>query len=517
MINCKIAFLLLSIFPFLKSYGMSYEETRQILCLTSNNEVSEIRCGVSHAVPVDLSEVENKSLPLPLHAIGRQGIEISVSCRKSKYKAVNLVGFKAVTDDYGQLKSILEANKGNEIDSLVVVGPMNKDDFKAIWDCAVYGNMQVLNLENATMENNAIPDYAMYDPIQFETGFWLKIRRIILPEGVVSIGKAAFPFMGIEEINIPSTVREIGSTAFGYDRWLNCEIAIPEGVEEIKYQTFNECNRLTIAPTLPKSLKKIGEHAFSMTRFDNLTFPDSLEEIGQGAFQNTALCHVTLPETCLTIGPMAFQLCWAIEEIKLPENLESIPQGLFSMCDGLEKLKINNKCKHIDDDAFMWCVKLSDISFNQALESIGNYAFDGCALTVINLPPTLQQLGALCFGAMSSTLHEVRCAARIPPICEEDTLNPGCGPFSPPNENEEFTLYVPYGTKTAYSTTWGWDCFFKIEESDDFPWSCIENISSDKIINKTFYDLQGNKVQKLMHNHIYICNGKKFLYQGNDN
>lgn len=86
---------------------------------------------------------------------------------------------------------------------------MNKDDFKAIWDCAVYGNMQVLNLENATMENNAIPDYAMYDPIQFETGFWLKIRRIILPEGVVSIGKAAFPFMGIEEINIPSTVREI--------------------------------------------------------------------------------------------------------------------------------------------------------------------------------------------------------------------------------------------------------------------------------------------------------------------
>ena len=138
-----------------------------------------------------------------------------------------------------------------------------------------------------------------------------------------------------------------------------------------------------------------------MTRFDNLTFPDSLEEIGQGAFQNTALCHVTLPETCLTIGPMAFQLCWAIEEIKLPENLESIPQGLFSMCDGLEKLKINNKCKHIDDDAFMWCVKLSDISFNQALESIGNYAFDGCALTVINLPPTLQQLGALCLDRKS--------------------------------------------------------------------------------------------------------------------
>lgn len=471
--------------------------------------ITAIKDNVSIAVPVDLVKVDNNRLPS--YANGRQDTEISESSRKSTRNGVNLVGFKAVTDDYGQLKSILEANKGNEIDSLVVVGPMNKDDFKAIWDCAVYGNMQVLNLENATMENNAIPDYAMYDPIQFETGFWLKIRRIILPEGVVSIGKAAFPFMGIEEINIPSTVREIGSTAFGYDRWLNCEIVIPEGVEEIKYQTFNECNQLTIAPILPKSLKKIGEHAFSMTRFDNLAFPDNLEEIGQGAFQNTALYHVTLPETCLTIGPMAFQLCWAIEEIKLPENLESISQGLFSMCDGLEKLKINNKCKHIENDAFMWCVKLSDISFNQDLESIGNYAFDGCALTVINLPPTLQQLGALCFGAMSSTLYEVRCAARIPPICEEDTLNPGRGPFSPPSENEEFTLYVPYGTKTAYSTTWGWDCFFKIEESNDFPWANIGVVNVDGNENHLIFDIKGRNIQKPVSGQLYITNGQKFI------
>ena len=358
--------------------------------------------------------------------------------------------------------------------------------------------MQVLNLENAKMEGDAIPDYAMYDPIQFEMGFWLKIRRIILPEGVVSIGKAAFPFMGIEEINIPSTVREIGSTAFGYDRWLNCNIVIPEGVEEIKYQTFNECNRMTIAPILPKSLKKIGEHAFSMTRFDNLTFPDGLEEIGQGAFQDCGLTSVHLPNTCLVIGDMAFQLSKMIKDIVLPTDLECIPFGLFSMCDGLETLKIHANCRRIEDSAFLLCSNLREIIFNQNLETIGFDAFYGCALTTLNLPPSLCQLGALSFGAMSSTLHQVWCAAQVPPICTENPLYPDEFPFSIPNRNEEFTLFVPVGTSDSYSAKWGWDCFFKIEETDDFSWSGIDVVNDfdTNLIDKevTIYNLQGHKV-----------------------
>lgn len=487
-----------------------YEE----LDLTSSYEKSAIRDVVSLAVAVDLLDVDNKLLQLPSYAKGKQVAEDAKSCRRFNNTAANLIGFKAVTDDYGQLKSILEANKGSEIDSLVVVGPMNKDDFKAIWDCAVYGNMQVLNLENATMENNAVPDYALFDPIQFETGFWLKIRRIILPEGIVSIGKAAFPFMGVEEINIPSTVREIGSTAFGYDRWLNCELIIPEGVEEIKYQTFNECNQLTIPPTLPKSLKKIGEHAFSMTRFDNIVFPYGLEEIGQGAFQDCGLSSVNLPNTCTVIGDMAFQLSKDIKEVVLPDNLESIPFGLFSMCDGLETLTIHENCKHIEEAAFMLCSNLREISCNQKLETIGYDAFYGCSLEILNLPPALRQLGALSFGAMSNTLHEVRCAANIPPVCIENTLYPGELPFTPPVENEEFTLYVPIGTKDAYSTAWGWDCFFKIEETDDFPSAGVDVVSADPIVQDTVtYDLFGRKIETPVPGQLYIKNGNKIIFK----
>lgn len=511
IMNYRIVLLLFSMLTFLHVFSMSHEE-RGHICLPSNYEVSEKRDGLSFAVPIDLFEVDKKSFSLPSYAIGRESPEISESYRKSKYNSMNLRVFKAVTDSYGQLKSILEANNGNEIDSLVVIGPMNKDDFKAIWDCAVYGNMQVLNLENATIENNAIPDYALYNAIQFETGFWLKIRRIILPEGVVSIGKAAFPFMGIEEINIPLTVREIGSTAFAYDRWLNCEIAIPEGVEEIKYQTFNECNRLTIAPMLPKSLKKIGEHAFSMTRFDNLTFPDNLEEIGQGAFQDCGLTSVHLPNTCLVIGDMAFQLSKRIQDIVMPSDLECIPFGLFSMCDGLETLKIHANCRRIEDSAFLLCSNLREVIFNQNLESIGFDAFYGCALTTINLPPSFHQLGALSFGAMSSTLHHVWCAAQVPPVCKENPLYPDELPFSIPDRNEEFILFVPIGTSDSYSSKWGWDCFFKIEETDKFSSVGISDaVFSEKIQDNCTYDLFGRQVETLTPGNIYICNGKKFL------
>ncbi len=206
---------------------------------------------------------------------------------------------------------------------------------------------------------------------------------------------------------------------------------------------------MTIAPRLPESLRIIGEHAFSMTRFDNLAFPDGLEEIGQGAFQDCWLSSVHLPNTCNVIGDMAFQLSKNIKEIVMPANLESIPFGLFSMCDGIETLSIHDNCRHIEDAAFMLCTNLRDIRFNQKLETIGYDAFYGCALTTRNLPPSLCRLGALSFGAIS--LHEVRCAAKVPPVCIENASYPGELPFNPPAENEEFTLYVPYGSKDAYS------------------------------------------------------------------
>ena len=73
-----------------------------------------------------------------------------------------IVSFDAKTTEYGQLKTILGENWG-EIDSLSISGPINAQDFRTMWECAFYGNLSVLNLENAQVEHNKIPDYALCD------------------------------------------------------------------------------------------------------------------------------------------------------------------------------------------------------------------------------------------------------------------------------------------------------------------------------------------------------------------
>ncbi len=109
------------------------------------------------------------------------------------------------------------------------------------------------------------------------------------------------------------------------------------------------------------------------------------------------------------------------------------------------------------------------------------------------------------------SLHEVRSAAKEPPVCIENTTYPGEMPFTPPAEDEEFTLYVPYGSKDIFCRM-GWDCFYKIEETDDFPSSGIDSVAIDgKEDTGDYYDLLGRKVETPTSGNIYIRNGKKYI------
>lgn len=416
----------------------------------------------------------------------------------------------AETTDFGQLKEMLDNKDVDQIDSLVVKGPMDESDFDAIWNVAVIGNLLTLNLEDAIMKDNAVPDYALYHPIQFDYGYWLKLKKIILPYGIEKIGIAAFPFMDLEEINIPSTVRDIGSTCFAYDYWLDGKLEIPEGVEHIKFQTFYNCRSLSTPPILPSSLKRIGSHAFANTPFTELCFPEGLSRIDEGAFQCCGLSQVVIPDSCLEIGDMVFQISPNIEEIHFPKKLKYIPVGLFSFCDALKKVTLPAECEEIGVAAFMWCVNLEQIDLNDGLEVIGKDAFDGCLVKRIHLPKTLLRLGGSCFGDCFE-LQEIYCEASIPPVCEEDATNPGWGPFVTDKSN--ITLFIPKGTKDAYQSQWEWYLFPNISETDDFPWSNIPSV----VINNPFeqellYDLMGNHVKYPIKGHIYISQGRKVIY-----
>ena len=94
-----------------------------------------------------------------------------------------------------------------------------------------------------------------------------KITSIVIPEGVVSIGDAAFWACGdLIYVSLPSTLTTIGNDVFyacGFET-----INIPEGVSSIGKWAFDDCDAL-ISIIIPKSVTYLGEDA--LANCDRLT------------------------------------------------------------------------------------------------------------------------------------------------------------------------------------------------------------------------------------------------------
>ncbi|MDE6341447.1 MAG: leucine-rich repeat domain-containing protein [Muribaculaceae bacterium] len=466
---------------------------------------ADLSDAISVAYPMDLVP-ENMSAEVVADILnhGEELFRASKSCGP-RMAPENRIILDLTTTEYGELSLLLDEQHGEEAYEIIVSGPMDWVDFAAVWDCAIEGNLQVLDLRNARLRNNEVPDYALYDPVQFTARHWLGIREIILPDDVVKIGKAAFPFMMLEEINIPASLRELGSTAFAYDHWLISELEIPEGVEEIKHQTFIDCLSLSSAPKLPSTLKKIGDHAFSNDPFEHITLNEGLEVIGQGAFQAVGLKEITIPRSIVRLAPMSFQMSPQLQSINLPETLETVPYGAFSLCEGLERIELPEGVRMVDGQAFLWCSKLKDVIFPETLETIETWAFSGCKINSVVFPASLKVLCDDSFSVYG--LQNVYCKSVSPPECVLGELG---GPFVDEWLDEEETkLYVPVGCKELYSAQWQWNKFKEIIETDEFPSSGVEVVMPGKVADGKIYDLYGREIAEPAPGQIYIQDGKK--------
>ncbi|MDE7346073.1 MAG: leucine-rich repeat domain-containing protein [Muribaculaceae bacterium] len=415
----------------------------------------------------------------------------------------NKVVVSVKATEFGQLEKLLEENDADTATDIIVSGPIDQSDFRALWNCAAKGNLLVLDLGDARIKDNTVPDRALFDPIEFELGKWLRIRKIILPDDVVRIGNAAFPCMGLEEINIPSSLRELGQAVFTYDYWLNCPIDLPEGVEEIKLQTFMDCKRLSYPVRMPSSMKRIGSFAFSKTPIPEIELNEGLQVIEEYAFQGCCITELRIPDSIVEIESGAFQNCWELESVALPNGMEVIPEDLFSYCYGLTKVTFPECVKVIKDAAFTSCMKLKDVVFPESLEIIGREAFEGCAIEMVALPGSVQRLGCRCFS--SNNLHTVYCKSVTPPECERiDQYGPFVGA-----QISEAVLYVPQGSGENYRNQWEWNIFKEIVETNEFPTAVSNTFMTDKRADNVIFDLTGRKIENPLPNSIYIKNGKK--------
>lgn len=271
------------------------------------------------------------------------------------------------------------------------------------------------------------------------------LTKITIGEGLKYIGDKAFANSPVKEANLPSTLRDISSTAFtGYSSYCPFVNDIqPENhiryIGKVAYQCVDrdleeytiKDGTVTLADELfessqgnafhiPASVEQIGSRVFAGTQIKTLPEMPGLKRIGDEAFyQCKNLKKVTIPETVEYIGGGAFYGCsniWSLtynainaecerlmesniplEKIVIGDKVRRLPRGIFS---GREFTEVTLPAclERIDEFAFYGCKNLTTINLSDSIRYIGDNAFYGCSsLKNIHWPLRLITIGSRAF------------------------------------------------------------------------------------------------------------------------
>ena len=212
-------------------------------------------------------------------------------------------------------------------------GPVSSDRRKA---ANIYYGTCGANI-NWTLDSNGtlslIGSGAMYD---YDLGEGINppwndyrdsIRKIVISEGITTIGDDAFSFE---------------------DDWVE-----------------NDGGYNVTSVSLPDGLKSIGRLAFEgCAGLTSISIPQSVNRIGEGAFEGCiSLSSITIPSGVTKIEDVVFQSCESLKSIVVPSGVTSIGQAAFADCKKLKSITIPASVKSISDSVFAGCDSLTDIYY----------------------------------------------------------------------------------------------------------------------------------------------------------
>lgn len=125
-----------------------------------------------------------------------------------------------------------------------------------------------------------------------------------IPEGVNTIDENSFAFSNIEEVIMPSTMRNLKTFAF-YNSYLK-SIDFGSGLERIgnphpESGVFSQCGNLK-SISFPKQIKSIGAYAFCGSGLEYVSLNDGLKSIDTEAFSGCHINEIVLPATLDDFG-----------------------------------------------------------------------------------------------------------------------------------------------------------------------------------------------------------------------
>jgi hypothetical protein len=202
-----------------------------------------------------------------------------------------------------------------------------------------------------------------------------KIRKVVIEDGVTSIGPCAFWNCGVLSAEISSSVITIGNSAFR--------------------------GSSIISVTIPSSVKTIGDSAFrGCPNLSSVTVSNGVETIEQNAFSACAsLTSIALPSSIEAVGAAAFFQCQKITSVTFAPGSKQVKLGdnLFTQCYYLTQVKLPKSIDRIGEGMFQNCLMLDGVEIPQGAESIGGSAFASSGLTTVTIPDSVTTIGIAAF------------------------------------------------------------------------------------------------------------------------
>lgn len=308
--------------------------------------------------------------------------------------------------------------------------------------------------------------------------------KCILPDQLDEIGYMAFSGSSLSgTIIIPEGVKRVS----GFDETKITNLQFPSTLEEIGENAFENCNSLMCEVSLPSSLKRIENNAFTGSAIKgNLILPDCLEHIGECAFQSCSNLtgSLTIPSSIDIIHSDSFAGCGFTGTLTLPMGLTEIHASAFRSTKFKGELNIPSTVTTIGDSAFENTLFNGTPVLPKELTSLGSRVFCGCwrlsgvveiPYNIIAIPTQLFKDCKMLEGivlhkdveviesqafANCNYIYSIVCKAKNAPTIASNSFT-GVA-------KDNFVVEVPETSVKQYQNTSYWNEFKRIEAHREF-------------------------------------------------
>ena len=185
-----------------------------------------------------------------------------------------------------------------------------------------------------------------------------------------------------KEINIPSTITSIGSSAFQYCKAIKKITIAANNADLFKNSSIFSCCYALQSLTIPTAITSVGSATLDelYSLLGPITFPSSLTTISGGDTFEHAYClrSLTLPNTMTSLGSYFCNCCYNLTNVTLPTSLTTLSTYVFQSCYKFTDITIPSGVTSMGNYSFAYCYGLKELHILPTTPpTIGQYTFTG--------------------------------------------------------------------------------------------------------------------------------------------